>query len=68
MCIFYAIMLWCKKGGNFLFQVKPGFHVMVCNSEGIWHGTTKGGRWHVEKLDPLAFSRWICREKEEKTS
>jgi hypothetical protein len=59
MCIYYALALWKRKGGKLLLTFQPGFHVMVCSPSGIFHGTSKGGKWHVEQIDPEAFTRWL---------
>ena len=59
MCLLYALKLWKDKGGKLLFQISPNFHVMVCSSTGIYHGTNKGGKWHVEELNAEALTRWL---------
>jgi hypothetical protein len=63
MCIFYALSLWRKYGGKFLFSFQPSFHVMVCSASGIFHGTSKGGKWHVEQLDVDALAKWLANGK-----
>lgn len=62
MCVWYAIRLWMQHGGRFLFSFAPGFHVMVCSKDGIWHGTTRreDGKWHVEMLNHRAFAKWFA--------
>ena len=59
MCIIYAFRLWLKHRGKVLIQLRPGFHVMVSGTNCCWHGTNKGGRWHVERLEAEALARWF---------
>lgn len=59
MCIYYGWKLWRKYGGRVLFSFQPKFRVMVCSDSGIYHGTNKGGKWHVEQLDIESLSKWL---------
>ena len=59
MCIWYAVKLLKEKGGRLLFSFQPTFHVMVCSPSGIFHGTSKGGKWHTEQINPETFTRWL---------
>lgn len=61
MCVFYALKLWLQKGGKLLFIFQPSFHVIVCSSSGIFHGTNKNGKWKVEQIDAASFTRWLLK-------
>jgi len=58
MCLFYALKLWYQKGGKLLIIIHSGgVHAMVCSPSGVFHGTTKGGSWHVEEVSLEAFTK-----------
>ena len=63
MCVWYGIKLWLKHRGNVFVQLRPGFHIIVSGEDCCWHGTNKGGEWHVERLDADALARWFIQPR-----
>ena len=62
MCFYYALMMWIKYRGKVFIQVNPFVHVIVSGDGYCWHGTKKGGKWHVERLDADALARWFIQK------
>ena len=55
-------MMWIKYRGKVFIQVNPFVHVIVSGDGYCWHGTKKGGKWHVERLDADALARWFIQK------
>jgi hypothetical protein len=44
---------------------KPWPHVVVISDSGIRHGTTKTGKWTIEKIPKEKFSKWLVRKSKD---
>lgn len=64
MCLVYAFYLWLslwskRTSPRFVVITYPKFHVLVLSKFGLFHGTDKGGCWHIEQLRICCFTRWL---------